>query len=167
MRRRTWIVALGLTLVLARVGWHFGHEIMGVVRTLTCRTSKPPAGTVRFAIIGDYASGRSQERTLLRSRLGPGTPLYARYRRARAGRGRRDFDPRVLAKTAACKVRRLLESRLRPSRALYLAQARRYRAHALAVKAWGADAVLSGFYHVYERLSVDELPYFVNGAGRS
>jgi hypothetical protein len=32
-------------------------------------------------------------------------------------------------------------------------------------KAWGADAVLSGYYHVYERLSVDDLPYFVNGMG--
>jgi len=34
-------------------------------------------------------------------------------------------------------------------------------------KAWGADAVLSGFYHVYERLLVDGLPYFVNGLGGS
>ena len=32
-------------------------------------------------------------------------------------------------------------------------------------KTWGADAVLSGYYHVYERLLVDDLPYFVNGAG--
>jgi len=32
-------------------------------------------------------------------------------------------------------------------------------------KAWGADAVLSGYYHVYERLLVDGLPYFVNGLG--
>lgn len=32
-------------------------------------------------------------------------------------------------------------------------------------KAWGADAVLSGFYHVYERLSVEGVPYFVNGMG--
>ena len=32
-------------------------------------------------------------------------------------------------------------------------------------KAWGADAVLSGFYHRYERLLVDGLPYLVNGAG--
>jgi hypothetical protein len=32
-------------------------------------------------------------------------------------------------------------------------------------KAWGADAVLSGFFHVYERLLVDGVPYFVNGAG--
>ncbi len=34
-------------------------------------------------------------------------------------------------------------------------------------KQWGADAVLSGFYHVYERLEVDGLPYFVNGTGGS
>jgi len=32
-------------------------------------------------------------------------------------------------------------------------------------KQWGADAVLSGYFHVYERLSVDGLPYFVNGLG--
>ena len=32
-------------------------------------------------------------------------------------------------------------------------------------KAWSADAIFSGFYHVYERLHVDGLPYFVNGAG--
>jgi tartrate-resistant acid phosphatase type 5 len=32
-------------------------------------------------------------------------------------------------------------------------------------KAWGADAVLSGYYHVYERLSVEGIPYFVNGMG--
>lgn len=32
-------------------------------------------------------------------------------------------------------------------------------------KAWGADAVLSGFYHVYERLEVGALPYIVNGMG--
>jgi len=32
-------------------------------------------------------------------------------------------------------------------------------------KAWGADAVIAGHYHHYERLSVDGFPYFVNGAG--
>ncbi len=31
--------------------------------------------------------------------------------------------------------------------------------------AWGADAVLSGHDHTYERLSVDGIPYFVNGLG--
>jgi hypothetical protein len=30
---------------------------------------------------------------------------------------------------------------------------------------WGADAVLSGHDHTYERLSVDGVPYFVNGLG--
>ncbi len=32
-------------------------------------------------------------------------------------------------------------------------------------KAWGADAVLAGHEHTYERLLVDGLPYFVNGLG--
>lgn len=31
--------------------------------------------------------------------------------------------------------------------------------------AWGADVVLSGHDHVYERLEVDGIPYFVNGVG--
>ena len=30
---------------------------------------------------------------------------------------------------------------------------------------WGADAVLSGHDHFYERLLVDGIPYFINGAG--
>jgi hypothetical protein len=32
-------------------------------------------------------------------------------------------------------------------------------------KEWGASAVLTGHAHVYERLIVDGLPYFVNGLG--
>ena len=31
--------------------------------------------------------------------------------------------------------------------------------------AWGADAVIAGHDHVYERLSADGIPYFVNGLG--
>jgi len=31
--------------------------------------------------------------------------------------------------------------------------------------AWGVDAVLSGHAHVYERLIVDDFPYFINGLG--
>jgi tartrate-resistant acid phosphatase type 5 len=31
--------------------------------------------------------------------------------------------------------------------------------------AWGADAVLAGHDHLYERLLVDDIPYFTNGAG--
>lgn len=30
---------------------------------------------------------------------------------------------------------------------------------------WGADAILSGHDHTYERLTVDGIPYFVNGVG--
>jgi len=32
---------------------------------------------------------------------------------------------------------------------------------------WGANGVLSGYFHVYERLFVDGIPYFVNGSGGS
>ena len=32
-------------------------------------------------------------------------------------------------------------------------------------KAWGAEVVVSGHDHTYERLDVDGLPYFVNGLG--
>jgi hypothetical protein len=32
---------------------------------------------------------------------------------------------------------------------------------------WGGDAVLAGHDHIYERLAVDGLPYFVNGLGGS
>jgi hypothetical protein len=31
--------------------------------------------------------------------------------------------------------------------------------------AWGADAVLAGHDHLYERLEVDGIPYFINGLG--
>ena len=30
---------------------------------------------------------------------------------------------------------------------------------------WGASAVLSGHDHIYERLGVGQIPYFVNGLG--
>jgi hypothetical protein len=32
-------------------------------------------------------------------------------------------------------------------------------------RAWGADAVLAGHAHIYERLTIDHLLYFVNGLG--
>jgi hypothetical protein len=32
-------------------------------------------------------------------------------------------------------------------------------------EAWGADAVLSGHDHIYERLAIGGIPYFVNGVG--
>jgi tartrate-resistant acid phosphatase type 5 len=30
---------------------------------------------------------------------------------------------------------------------------------------WGADAIIAGHDHIYERLSVDDIPYFTNGLG--
>lgn len=33
--------------------------------------------------------------------------------------------------------------------------------------AWGADALFSGFFHIYERLEVDNIPYFISGNGGS
>ena len=39
------------------------------------------------------------------------------------------------------------------------------RKHQWPFEAWGADAVLYGHDHNYERLEVDGIPYFVNGAG--
>ena len=32
-------------------------------------------------------------------------------------------------------------------------------------KSWGADVVISGHDHIYERLIIDDFPYFVNGLG--
>ena len=34
-------------------------------------------------------------------------------------------------------------------------------------KEWGANGVFSGYYHVYERLLVDGIPYFISGVGGS
>lgn len=30
---------------------------------------------------------------------------------------------------------------------------------------WGADAIFSGHDHIYERLEINGIPYFVNGLG--
>lgn len=71
---------------------------------------------------------------------------------------------------------RWLERRLKDSTAVWklvLAHHAPYTSHSVEdvermrwpFKAWGVDAILSGFYHIYERLSVDGLPYFVNGIG--
>ena len=71
---------------------------------------------------------------------------------------------------------RWLEQRLRESTGVWklvFAHHAPYTSHSVEdiqrmrwpFKAWGADAVLSGFFHIYERLLVDGIPYFVNGAG--
>lgn len=73
---------------------------------------------------------------------------------------------------------RWLERRLKESEApwkIVLAHHAPYTSHSVEdtvrmrwpFRSWGADAVMSGYYHVYERLQVDGIPYFVNGAGGS
>ena len=55
---RTWITLLSVTLILGLAGWQCRHAIRGEVRRLTLpKVEPPPAGTVRFAVIGDYGSG--------------------------------------------------------------------------------------------------------------
>jgi len=88
-----------------------------------------------------------------------------------------DTDEREPDGASATSIQgRWLERKLAESKALWklvFAHHAPYTSHRVPdveymrwpFKAWGADAVLSGFYHVYERLLVDGLPYFVNGSG--
>lgn len=60
---RTWIAFLAVTLVVFVGGWQYRHSIQGVVHKLSLpNVELPPAGTVRFAVIGDYGSGNRAER---------------------------------------------------------------------------------------------------------
>ena len=89
----------------------------------------------------------------------------------------RDTDEREPDGASATSIQgRWLERKLAESKApwkLVFAHHAPYTSHRVPdveymrwpFKAWGADAVLSGFYHVYERLLVDGLPYIVNGSG--
>lgn len=62
MRRRVWIGLLIVTGVLL-AGWHFRQPIIGVVRIMALpNVEPPPAGVIRFAVIGDYGAGSTQER---------------------------------------------------------------------------------------------------------
>jgi hypothetical protein len=90
-----------------------------------------------------------------------------------------DTDPREPDGASAGSIQgHWLEEKLAKSKApwkLVFAHHAPYTSHTVPdveymrwpFKRWGADAVLAGFYHVYERLLVDELPYFVNGTGGS
>src|SRR5512134_3630713 len=63
MRLKYWIGIIALPLVLGLAGWHFRHSIVGVARRHTLpEVEPPPAGTIRFAVIGDYGSGSDKER---------------------------------------------------------------------------------------------------------
>jgi len=62
MRARRWLLLLSVTLALLPVGWLLRHPITRVVRRLALPRVAPPApGSIRFAVIGDYASGTYME----------------------------------------------------------------------------------------------------------
>ncbi|MGH8584284.1 MAG: metallophosphoesterase family protein [Gammaproteobacteria bacterium] len=247
------ILVLVVMLMLAFVGWESRHSIMGVARSLALpKVEPPPAGTIRFAAIGDYGSGSYTERDVAlvidswkpdfvitlgdncyteggadaidgtigryyhsyispyQGSFGPGAmanrffPIpghrdwdhallqpYLDYftlpgneRYYDVGRGpvhlfMLDTDEREPDGATPTSIQgRWLEQALARSAApwkLVLAHHAPYTSHQVEdiermrwpFKDWGADAVLSGYYHVYERLLVDGLPYFVNGAGGS
>lgn len=242
-----------LVLVFCLAGYNFRHSIMGMVHKLSLPEVKPaPAGTIRFAVIGDYGSGSSSERDVAqmidswkpdfiatvgdnyypggadatmdrnigrfyhayispyKGSYGPGATtnrffpipghrdwdsdalrLYLEYftlpgrqRYYDVARGpvhlfMLDTDEREPDGATATSLQgRWLKRRLAESTApwkLVFAHHAPFTSHQVEdnyrmrwpFKEWGADAVLSGYYHVYERLLVDGIPYFVNGAGGS
>lgn len=250
MRGNRRILALAGLLLLVLAGWPFRHSILALLhRPDLPRVEPPPAGSIRFALIGDYGSGSEREADVARlidswkpdfvATLGDNdyetagggidraigryyhqyiAPYGGRYGAgAKANRffpipGHRDWDHDALqpyldyftlpgneryydivrgpvhlflldtdvrepdgAADTSLQAR-WLQQRLEQSTArwkLVLAHHAPYTSHTVEdiarmrwpFKAWGADAVLSGFFHVYERLLVDGLPYFVNGAG--
>jgi len=248
MRKNRWILVLAVALALALVGWAFRHSLLTLRRPALPSVAPPPAGSIRFALIGDYGSGTEREADVARlidrwkpdfvATLGDNdyenaaggidraigrfyhgyiAPYLGRYGAgAKSNRffpipGHRDWDHAALqpyleyftlpgneryydvvwgpvhlfmldtderepdGATETSLQAQWLRQRLGQSTAswkLVLAHHAPYTSHEVEditrmrwpFKAWGADAVLSGFYHVYERLLVDGLPYFVNGA---
>jgi tartrate-resistant acid phosphatase type 5 len=62
IRSRVWILLFSIALVVGFAGWYFRHPIRSEVRRLTLPNVGPPlAGTIRFAVIGDYGSGSYDE----------------------------------------------------------------------------------------------------------
>lgn len=252
MRRAAWIALLCLPLVVGLTGWYFRHAIRGEFRRLTLpKVEPPPAGTIRFAVIGDYGSGDPVERDVAQlidswkpdfiatvgdnnypigaadtidrnigkffhdyispykgsygtgattnrffpiighrdwdSPAGlqpyldyftlPGNERYYDFVRGPVHFFMLDTDEREPDGAGPDSIQaRWLEQRLAQSSArwkLVFAHHAPYSSGRVPdfqhmrwpFKAWGADAVLSGYYHVYERLLVDDLPYFVNGLG--
>jgi tartrate-resistant acid phosphatase type 5 len=234
---RTWIALVSVMLALA--GWQCRHAVRGVVQWLSLpKIEPPPAGTLRFAVIGDYGSGSPAERDVAlmieaskpsfittvgdnnypsgsgdtidrnigrffhayispyKGRYGPGATInrffpipghrdwdspvgiqpYLDYFTLPGNERYYDFvsgpvhffmlstDAREPDGTGADSIQaRWLEQRLTRSKSpwkLVFAHHAPYTSHGVPdveymrwpFKAWGADAVLSGFYHVYERL---------------
>jgi hypothetical protein len=252
IRLRAWIALVSVALAVGATAWHFRHSIKAEwLRIALPKVEQPPTDTTRFAVIGDYGSGRPEERYVAlmiaswkpdfiatvgdnnypkgraetidqnigkyyrayispyNGRYGPGAATnrffptpghvdwdspnglqpYLDYFTLPGNERYYDFvsgpvhffmldsDEREPDGTSAASIQgRWLERNLAQSRApwkLVFAHHAPYTSHTVPdieymrwpFKAWGADAVLSGFYHVYERLLVDGLPYFVNGVG--
>jgi tartrate-resistant acid phosphatase type 5 len=253
IHRKSWIGLIVLSLVFCSSGWYFRHSIVGVVHAFTLPVvGPPPAGTIRFAVIGDYGGGGPEERDVAQlvdswkpdfvatvgdnnypdgaaetidknigkfyhSYISPYKGSYgagADKNRFFPIPGHRDWDNAALqpyldyftlpgneryydvvwgpvhlfmvdtderepdGATSTSPQARWLEKSLSGSNApwkLVFAHHAPYTSHCYPdtqrmrwpFKAWGADAVLSGFYHIYERLLVDGLPYFIDGVGGS
>ena len=251
--RKVWIGLILPALVFCSAGWYARHPIMGVVHALTLPVvGPPPAGTIRFAVIGDYGEGGPEERDVAQlvdswkpdfvatvgdnnypdgaadtidknigrfyhSYIFPYKGSYgagASTNRFFPIPGHRDWDNAALqpyldyftlpgneryydvvwgpvhlfmldtderepdGATATSTQGRWLQNSLARSAApwkLVFAHHAPYTSHRVPAtlrmrwpfKAWGADAVLSGYYHIYERLLVDGLPYFIDGVGGS
>jgi tartrate-resistant acid phosphatase type 5 len=250
-RRKIFTGSLILVLIVCLSGWHFRHSIMGFVHKFSLpRVSPAPAGTIRFAVIGDYGSGSPLERNVAQMidswnpdfiatvgdnyypdgaadtidrNIGRFYHAYIFPYKGSFGSGattnrffpipgHRDWDSDMLrlyldffslpdrkrhydivrgpvhlfmldtderepdGATATSIQGRWLQRRLAESTSpwnLVFAHHAPYTSHQVEdiyrmrwpFREWGADAVLSGYYHVYERLLVDGIPYFVNGAG--
>jgi len=253
VHRKSWIGLILLTLVFCSSGWLFRHSIMGAVHALTLpELEPPPAGTIRFAVIGDYGQGGPSERDVAQlvdswepdfvatvgdnnypdgaaetidKNIGKFYHSYISPYKGSYGAGADknhffpipghvDWDNAALqpyldyftlpgneryydvvwgpvhlfmvdtderepdGATSTSPQARWLEKSLSDSNApwkLVFTHHAPYTSHCYPdtprmrwpFKAWGADAVLSGFYHIYERLLVDGLPYFIDGVGGS
>jgi tartrate-resistant acid phosphatase type 5 len=140
----------------------------------------PGSSTNRFFPIPGH---RDWDHAALQTYLGyftlPGNERYYDVVRGPVHFFMLDTDPREPDGATATSIQaQWLQQRLGQSTApwnLVLAHHAPYTSHRVEdtqrmrwpFKSWGADAVLSGFYHVYERLLVDSLPYFVDGVGGS
>jgi len=251
VRPRAWFALMALA-VLVATGWYFRDDIQGQwLRIMLPRVALPEQGTLRFAVIGDYGSGTSNERDVaimidswapaliatvgdnnypagaaetIDQNIGQFFHAYIAPYKGKFGKGapvnrffpipgHRDWDsPNGLkpyldyfslpgneryydfasgpvhffmldsderepdGASPASTQGRWLRQRLGESKApwkLVFAHHAPYTSHAVPdvehmrwpFKEWGADAVLSGFFHVYERLLVEGIPYFVNGTG--
>jgi len=251
--RRVLISVLALLLICSVFVWVFGGAFARILGwPFLPRLDPPPEGSIRFAVIGDYGSGKLAERDVARlikswnpdfitttgdnnypvgaaetidRNIGKFFHEFIGSYKGKYGRGaaknlffpipgHRDWDTDLLnpyldfftlpgneryydfiwgpvhffmldtderepdGATQFSEQARWLKWKLsmsnKPWKLVYAHHAP-YTSHQVEdiermrwpFDSWGADAVLSGYYHVYERLSIGGTPYFINGAGGS